>query len=275
MFNFSQMIKNLTAEGLNIVKFRIFSRIGMAKLWFARILRIKILRSIYGVYFVSNYGDNTFSMYIIGSYGKFYWDKLVSQDKEFVFLDIGANQGLYTIAAALNNKNIVTYAFEPVHSTFTLLGENVKLNGLAQKCRLVERAISNDCSQVGIHRKVGHSGAASLAEKNPVARDVQNIDIIETINGKALNSIVVERGLPILVKIDVEGHELTVIKELASVAFAKDISEIFYEVDEKWVDPFEIENELRKIGFNSFLRVGHDAHKAGKGAHYDVLAARL
>lgn len=41
---------------------------------------------------------------------------------------------------------------------------------------------------------------------------------------------------PVIVKLDVEGHEAVVIAELLKSAHAKRIEAIFYEVDERWID---------------------------------------
>ena len=56
----------------------------------------KVIKSKYGVLLSMNYGDRTFEFYVAGSYGYFYWDRLTNIQSEFLFLDIGANQGLYT-----------------------------------------------------------------------------------------------------------------------------------------------------------------------------------
>ena len=43
--------------------------------------------------------------------------------------------------------------------------------------------------------------------------------------------------------------------------------EIFYEVDEKWVDPINLRNLLISKGFRKFTKIGREKH-------YDVLAQR-
>ena len=45
------------------------------------------------------------------------------------------------------------------------------------------------------------------------------------------------------------------------------ITEIFYEIDEEWTNPKEIEILLRSIGFKTFEQIG-------SGSHYDILATR-
>ena len=60
----------------------------------------QISKSKYGIYFKNNWTDVTFKFYIEASYGFFYWDRIKSISKDFIFLDIGANQGLFSICAA-------------------------------------------------------------------------------------------------------------------------------------------------------------------------------
>ena len=66
-------------------------------------------------------------MYAYGSYGNFYSDRLKKEKNKFLFIDIGANQGLYSIIAAKNKKNIKSYAFEPIKTTYDLLKKILKL----------------------------------------------------------------------------------------------------------------------------------------------------
>lgn len=45
------------------------------------------------------------------------------------FFDIGANTGLYSLLAAMENENIEIHAFEPSSGPLTFLRENVRING--------------------------------------------------------------------------------------------------------------------------------------------------
>jgi len=272
--NLARIYRVFKREGLRGVSYRLASKISVAKIWMAYALNQKTVKSNYGILLSSNFGDNTFSLYVTGAYGTFYWDHLIGKTENFVFIDIGANQGLYTIAAALNPYNLQAYAFEPVSDTFQKLSENVDLNNVDHKCQLIKAGISSECESVEIYRKIGHSGAASLAMSNDLSKDTDITETIETIDGSALGEIVKHDDAPIFVKIDVEGYELIVLKQLAKTPFLSSIKEIFYEVDEKWVDPNEIQDLLSEMGFTSFHRVGRGAHRTGPGAHYEILATR-
>lgn len=116
--------------------------------------------------------------------------------------------------------------------------------------------------------KDNHSGVATLSNDNPLVQQSSNVGQVETINASDLNQCIDHKGLPILVKIDVEGFELVVIQQLVNCNFISDIHEIFYEIHDNWVDASAIEKELRSAGFSSFHKVGK------KSGHYDVLARR-
>ena len=49
----------------------------------------------YKVWMKENWNDNTFIFCYFGSYGKYLSNILETFNKDYVFLDIGANQGLY------------------------------------------------------------------------------------------------------------------------------------------------------------------------------------
>ena len=90
---------------------------------------------------------------------------------------------------------------------------------------------------------------------------------IQTNNYEILESFFTPKTDNYILKVDVEGFELTVLTEIFKCDFSKLISSIFYEVDEKWESPTRIEDFLRKMGFNNFEIIGD-------GTHYDVLATK-
>ncbi len=229
-------------------------------------LNASTIRSRYGVTLRANFGDRTFKFYVLGKYGFFYWNRLRAFAQDFVFLDIGANQGLYTLAAAKNPRLVAAYAFEPVQTTFSLLEQNVKINAIQDRCRLVMKGIAEESRSDYISVPANHSGRASLANRAEFmqASDKQRIELIDA---RDLEGLVTEQEVPIAVKIDVEGLEMTVLRELFKTGFAGRIREIFLEVNESWINPAELTALLVGSGFTKFTRVG-------EGRHYDLLAEK-
>lgn len=221
-------------------------------------------RSNYGVLLSPNWADKTFRYCVFGTYGRDLSDYLENYPEPFHFLDIGSNQGLYALVAAknLHCKNIL--AFEPVASTFALLQKNVAINAMGDRIIPLKLAISQQSGTASISIDSGHSGTASMA--GGATSQSAAVEQIEAINAEGLDAIM-PKGLPIVVKVDVEGFEKNVINELAkSKHFGRMVS-IFYEVDERWSDSADIRAALEAGGFSRF-------QKFGRGHHYDVMALR-
>ena len=221
--------------------------------------------SRYGFSFKKNWGDFTFRLYINAAYGFFLFDYLAERDSAYVFFDIGANQGIYTLAAEKNPHCQKVYAFEPVSKTYSFLSSNVVINVTSDKVNLVNAAISDNHGTCEIVIKEGHSGGATTAEQNATSGQAEKIKMI---NSEELNKFSIPRNTDIVVKIDVEGHEQVVIEELTKLRYWPRIVAIFYEVDKRWSESSQIEQVLRDNEFNSFESIGDDKNQ------YDVLASR-
>ena len=221
------------------------------------------VRSAYGVLMVPNWQDTTFRYCIFGTYGSDLSDLLLGQREEFVFVDIGANQGLYSLIAAQNPKCRQITDFEPVPATHARLAANAGLNGGAELTVLHQLAIADSVGEVEISVAEGHTGTATLA-----GREGQGGGgvVIHTIDAPLVDPLLAGE-LPMFVKIDVEGLEAVVIAELAKTKAVARVEAIFYEVDDRWASAREIETLLRAAGFTRFA-------KYGRGHHYDVLATR-
>ena len=72
---------------------------------FLYIIKPNITKSAYGVKLHSKWGDATFNLCLSGTYGYFFSDFLNNIEKPTNFVDIGANQGIYTLIAS-KNRNI-------------------------------------------------------------------------------------------------------------------------------------------------------------------------
>lgn len=235
-----------------------------ARLKLARWVGARHVRTVHGLKLAANYGDGTFRFYVIGSYGFFYADLLKQIDHPFHLIDVGANQGLYSMLAARNPHCISVVAFEPVARTADLLETNLRLNHVAQKVTVMRMALSDANTTAEIKIVGHHSGQASIARNNPLDGEVT--ETITLTDHACLDRFPFQDGVPIFVKIDVEGHEEVVIGEILKSQRARDIRQIFYECDERWVSADAIAARLDAQGFA--LR------RIGDGVHYDVLADR-
>lgn len=232
---------------------------------FLRAVGRKYVRSRYGVLMRANWDDSTFRYCYFGAYGVALSAYLESITKKFIFLDIGANQGLYSIIACKNPNCLKVIAFEPVSSTFSILVDNIRANECEDDIMPIHAAISSDIGFAKIFIKKGHSGGAFLNNRENV-RTQTEFEKVRLINSVEVDALLDIEG-DVIIKIDVEGHEDVIINELLNSKNFHRVRAIFYEVDERWNNPVEIEETLRDNNFSEF-------QKFGEGYHYDVLALR-
>ena len=209
--------------------------------------------------------DRTFVYCHGGIYGRFLADDLVKRREPFVFIDIGANQGLYSLIAASNPACVRAIAFEPVAATFAVLNQNLELNGLSDRVQALQMGISDRQGRCDIHVPPGHTGMASLAGEHKAPDRCETLEV-ETIAAPQLDDLLPDDH-PLIVKVDVEGHEATVIGQLLACTAAQRVEAIFYEIDTRWSDASTIAAMLQQAGFEHFRRVGF-------GHHFDVMATR-
>lgn len=224
------------------------------------------LKGFYGIYLTPAYHDKTFEYCFKGTYGTKFSDFLANITEELFFLDIGANQGLYSVLAGKNPAVKKIFSFEPNQLIVKRLTNNLKINQI-QASEIISAAISNHTGELSLNTVVGHSGKSSLRTVKQENKTISTVKIIRTINHEELNKLI--PGHPLNgIKIDVEGHEEVVIRELLNCEFFKQTQWIFCEIDEKWINPDNIYRLLRKEGFTRFERIGNHP------THYDVMVRR-
>lgn len=120
------------------------------------------------------------------------------------FVDVGANVGTYSLlGASLVGERGRVLAFEPVPSTRAQLERNLALNRLPQ-VEIVPRGLGAEPGRAILHVVPGASGLSSRYH------DVGGSDV--EIEVTTLDRALEGTALPALVKIDVEGMELEVLK---------------------------------------------------------------
>lgn len=220
-------------------------------------------RSTYGVRMWPNWGDRTFAYCQYGTYGPYLADLLASIDRPFCFLDIGANQGLFSLIAAQNPLCEKIVALEPVPSTHRLLAANLALAGLDDRAEALNAGLSDARGTHMIAVNPVHSGQASLETHMQERTNCARI-AIDLVTMAELDPHL-PAHLPLFVKIDVEGHEPVIIEELLASRHARRVIGLFYEHDNRWTDNATIQRALYRAGFTTLARYG-------RGRHFDVLA---
>jgi len=241
--------------------------------WACKLRRPASVSTIYGPRMTSQFDDRTFVFSAQGAYGFVLSDFLHGLRQPFFFLDIGANQGLYSLIAAANPKCKKAIAFEPVRRSHGLLQDNIRLNKFGNVVP-VNAAVSDRDGSLEISVEPGHSGTASLNHR--LARGVtQSISCMsaESISRLLENELAGVRANPsqaplIIVKIDTEGHEPTVLEQLKRTSVWPRVGVIFFEVDERWFSGAGVIAALEEHGF----KVAYRSPNARE--HYDVMMRR-
>jgi|HubBroStandDraft_1064217.scaffolds.fasta_scaffold29281_3 FkbM family methyltransferase len=121
-----------------------------------------------------------------------------------LFVDVGANQGGWSLVAAGRGARV--FAFEPVPLTRERLNANIaeNSNDIRGRIRVFPFGLSDEAGQVGFTADLD-AGNHRVSEQSGARTDVIYVDLVRADN--------VLRGEdPVLLKIDVEGEELRVLK---------------------------------------------------------------
>lgn len=137
---------------------------------------------------------------------------LIELAKEAVvdtFIDVGANIGVYSIFMASLDSVTAVHAFEPAPKTYEELVSNIKLNDNG-KVKTYKKALSDKSDTLTFGIINDYSGAncvvdSSLHDKSLFKRE-------ETVESQPLDSLGIKSAGRLALKIDVEGHEESVLK---------------------------------------------------------------
>jgi FkbM family methyltransferase len=176
--------------------------------------------------------------------------KKIFGTRTIVFVDIGANLGWYSLLATSLNSNSEVFAFEPMNSVREKFQENLNRNGY-------NKTHVESCA-LGAHphsaQMWSYSGNDGMHTFHPIeewdAKPGYKVKI-EVLN--RYTALFCEPTLPILVKIDVEGSEMDILKGGTSLLQLENVQMII-EVNEKMLltggtSAKELFAFLRSFGF--------------------------
>lgn len=174
-------------------------------------------------------------------------------EKNSVILDIGANIGWYSILFSKRLLGTTIYSFEPIEETYRYLITNITLN----------KSVNVFPFNFGLSDKQGSStyyyfpgGSVLASEKNLISssKAKETVCKVETLD-KFISSQNISKLD--LIKCDVEGAELSVIKGGIN-AIKKLVPIIFIELFERWTlqfnyHPNDVIRILKDEGYECFL----------------------
>ena len=136
------------------------------------------------------------------------------------FVDIGANLGLVSLLASrLVGPAGVVLACEPNPSLGSRLQSHVQRNGL-RHVQIVAEALGSEAGVAELREYAGHSGWGSLSAVGPEGEVETAIHRVAVVAGDDVAARI--PGVhPLVIKIDVEGHEVPVVRGLARTLGAR------------------------------------------------------
>jgi len=137
-----------------------------------------------------------------------------------IFVDVGANVGYFSLLAATRCARVIS--FEPNPACASVLEENISLN-LVKNVDVRRVALSDHCGSADLYFGIpGNLGAASFKTD----RGDKVLVPLETLE-RAMSGIT-----PSLIKIDVEGSELAVLRGAISILQRTDAPDVICEISE-------------------------------------------
>ena len=136
---------------------------------------------------------------------------LISKYKVNIFFDIGAHCGIYSLIIANKYNKINVYSFEPVKTSYRRLLKNISLNPKLKNLNILNYGLSNKNSKLkmkAIIKKNYIQLGGFRVEKE--GENIKGHSIIS--NFKKGDDIFKFRNQTIFLKIDVEGHEFSVLE---------------------------------------------------------------
>ena len=235
---------------------------------------VDVMASRYGPWLRVRRDDFTNRAAIFGVYGDEIARQIGTLREDAVFLDIGANTGVFSLLAATRTTRGTVFAFEPNQQLFQDLCFNIGVNGATGIIPL-NIALSDRTGTFGLAYNEGHTGAAALQDLNDrwPAGKMDHESIVIAIAPKELGALLhaAEDG-DVCIKLDVEGHELNVLQGLKEAGILDRAAWVIVEIDPAYLERFgasaaKIYALMKSVGLEPAKGIGH-------AAHYDEVFAR-
>jgi FkbM family methyltransferase len=199
------------------------------------------------------------------------------------FLDIGGNIGMWTLSAAAAKKQ--TFTIEPSPENFKRICKTVNKNAFHDRIHLMTIAATTKPETFRLNVPRGNKGGTSVtpvSEQDDLAKDDVNV-----IKGFRIDSLNLPTDRPVVMKVDVEGHELQAL--LGAMSFLQSANivyammelrpnlhmdggwkNIFDVLVSKGLEPSRLDNEGEtKLDVNDLSQWKNQKHP--KVRYYDVI----
>jgi len=175
-----------------------------------------------------------------------------------IFIDVGANIGVYSLYAAKTKPSLQVYSFEPMLENFTRLVDNVLLNDL-KNITPINAGVGRNQALAKFFIKnsgVGESGSQIYA---PIDETGEHIDVecerrVLTVTLDSLIGLIPIKK-PIYLKIDVDGHEMDVLAGLKH--HGRCLEGVLVEVNGDVVEMGVVIQTMKRFGLTPDTRINN------------------
>lgn len=186
------------------------------------------IKSNYGVLMQADLNDNTNLWALLGWYDTV-WNEIREIMRGEAFIDIGANAGLFSLVAGRQvGPDGIVLAFEPQKPLFVKLVNNALENKL-NNIYCFNLALSDSTKMVGMNKiDPNHSGIATIKEAS-----LSHDNVAWAVSPMPDLMLIKEMlaGRVTTIKIDVEGHELQVLKGISWLFETDNVRKLIIEID--------------------------------------------
>ena len=200
-------------------------------------------------WFVENPLDHIQSMHLSGDFFEIEELKLIRKhyNKSGIFVDIGANVGNHSIFVSKMIGGPGVIAFEPGIKQHSIFCVNIALNKLGDHIKLHRFGLSDKSDVLAMN----HGGAVNLGRArvtDGLAGEIVSLEVgDEVLGGESISFI----------KIDVEGHELSVLRGLGAI-IRTNHPKILIEVEQKNEESFQ--KILEQYEYMVIEKIDHTGH---------------
>jgi len=179
-----------------------------------------------------------------------------SLDKDKIFVDVGAHLGYFTCIAGKICTRGKVFGFEVDKHAFNLLEKNIRYNNLSNV----------EIFNYGVSNKDGFVRIPKISSPDPalsIINDKKNGDYL-SVKAISLDEFFKNKDKPNVVKIDVEGAELLVLKGMKSLLKKANLV-LFLELHGNKLNSFNTDSEeiitfLNRLGYSVYEILNHKSN---------------
>ena len=179
------------------------------------------------------------------------WIDTFDKSGDFIFWDIGANIGLYSIYNSLKHKKSQTISFEPSTSNLRVLSRNISINNLFDRIKIFTAPLTKEENKFLIMKEgeFQEGGALnSFGENFDFEGKKFSSKMNYQIYGTNINYLIDNKilDIPDYIKIDVDGIEHLILEGGNKYLSNKKIKSLSIEINENFTEQHEKVIEIMK-----------------------------